>query len=82
MVFIVAKNDDTLCGKQFYHEGESNFLFLTPRMYGDRKAAIANLRQWVSICLGRRVVFKEKQGFSLVRKGNTGDYIGCILRGL
>lgn len=62
MVFVVAKYDDSLSGKQLYHEGKSNFLFFIPRMYGDRKAAIANLRQWVSICLGRRVVFEEKQG--------------------
>jgi hypothetical protein len=81
LVFMVAWYDLIMSGETIYHQGKPHSLSFMPRTWGSWKKAMAKLRQWVSICSGRRIVFGEKQGFGLVPKKATEGDIVCILHG-
>lgn len=82
LVFMLTYHDDIMeDAEPLYHRGLPHALSFMPRTYGGWKSAMSKLRQWGSICVGRRIVFGEGQGFGLVPKTtHCGDMV-FILHG-
>lgn len=82
LVFMLSYYKEIMEDAQpLYHRGLPQAFSLMSRTYGGWKSAMSKLRQWGSICAGRRIAFGESQGFGLVPKtAKCGDVV-CILHG-
>ena len=81
LVFMIAWHDEIMAGEKLFHNGLPHCFSFMTRTFGSWKAGMAKLRQWTSICSGRRIVFGEAQGFGLAPKTTRGRDIICILHG-